>query len=329
MNLKKLLIILPLSIFLYLLCVFPAFLCPTAVQAAVLRTNVSGLITSDTIWTMANSPYIVKGNILVQNGVTLTIEPGVQVLFDGAYRLQIEGQLIAIGTETSRIVFTSNHNPKQVGDWLGITFTDTSVDATFDGNGNYASGSSIQFSEFTYGGTLLAFSSSPFISHSRFAFNLPVANPYLPRYPWDTAVLTFYSSTNAQITYNHIDNNLGGAIKLENGGGPTVFGNIIYKNSGGNWGAGIGDLGTDAIVRNNVFANNQGTSFPGGYFSYSGTPVITNNTFIKNSSTIYGGALGTWSNNLQANANTFAWNSGPTTVYLKYVSNNIIRQDHT
>lgn len=330
MNVKKLLIILPLSTFLYLLCIFPAFLFPTAVQAAVLRTNVSGLITSDTIWTMANSPYIVKGNILVQNGATLTIEPGVQVLFDGAYRLQIEGQLIAIGTANNRIVFTSNYNPKQAGDWLGITFTDTSVDATFDGSGNYVSGSSIQFSNITYGGTLLAYSSSPSISHSRFAFNTPVGSPYPPKYPWDTAVLTFYNSTNAQITYNHIDNNLGGAIKLENGGGPTVFGNIIYKNSGGNWGAGIGDLGTDAIIRNNVFANNQGTSFPGGYFNYGGTPLLENNTFIENTSANFmwesdrgGGALGTWSNSLHVRGNTFVRNGSSTTIHLNRLSNDI------
>jgi hypothetical protein len=40
-------------------------------------TNISGIIFSDTTWTLAASPYIVTGNFLVNSGITLTIEPGV------------------------------------------------------------------------------------------------------------------------------------------------------------------------------------------------------------------------------------------------------------
>lgn len=39
------------------------------------QTNVSGVISSNTTWTLANSPYIVTGNILLNQNVTLTIEP--------------------------------------------------------------------------------------------------------------------------------------------------------------------------------------------------------------------------------------------------------------
>lgn len=42
-------------------------------------TNVSGMISTDTTWTLTKSPYIVTGNILVSNGAALTIEPGVTV----------------------------------------------------------------------------------------------------------------------------------------------------------------------------------------------------------------------------------------------------------
>ena len=42
-------------------------------------TNVSGIISSDTTWTQANSPYMLTGNVLVNNGVTLTIEAGATV----------------------------------------------------------------------------------------------------------------------------------------------------------------------------------------------------------------------------------------------------------
>ena len=42
-------------------------------------TNVSGIISSDTTWTQANSPYNLTGNVQVNNGVSLTIEAGITV----------------------------------------------------------------------------------------------------------------------------------------------------------------------------------------------------------------------------------------------------------
>jgi hypothetical protein len=37
-------------------------------------TQVTGIISSDTTWTEANSPYNLTGNVLVNNGVTLAIQ---------------------------------------------------------------------------------------------------------------------------------------------------------------------------------------------------------------------------------------------------------------
>ncbi len=91
-------------------------------------TVVSGYIYSDTIWTLANSPYIVTDDITVVPGVTLTIEPGVVVKFDGPFELVVDGYLNAQGTDTNNIVFTSNAATPAVGDWLGIKFRDTSPD---------------------------------------------------------------------------------------------------------------------------------------------------------------------------------------------------------
>ncbi|UCG68776.1 MAG: hypothetical protein JSV09_13380, partial [Thermoplasmata archaeon] len=82
-------------------------------------TVVSGYYYSDTIWTLANSPYIVTDDITIVPGVTLTIEPGVVVKFDGPYELVVDGYLIAQGTVTNNIVFTSNSTTPSVGDWLG------------------------------------------------------------------------------------------------------------------------------------------------------------------------------------------------------------------
>lgn len=43
---------------------------------STVSTEVSGKITSDTTWKKENSPYLVTGNILVNEGITLTIEEG-------------------------------------------------------------------------------------------------------------------------------------------------------------------------------------------------------------------------------------------------------------
>lgn len=76
-------------------------------------TDVSGSISTDVTWTLAGSPYVVKGNILVKSGATLTIEPGVTVAFDGSYRLETDttgavSSIVAVGTAADSIVFTSN-----------------------------------------------------------------------------------------------------------------------------------------------------------------------------------------------------------------------------
>ena len=88
----------------------------------------------------SGGPYIVVGNTLVQEGVTLTIEPGVMVKFENEMALQIDGELIAIGTGDDRITFTSASSNPLPNDWMSITFSNTSTDAEFDGTGNWVSG---------------------------------------------------------------------------------------------------------------------------------------------------------------------------------------------
>src|SRR5712671_6563102 len=46
---------------------------------ALAQTAVSGAITADTRWTLDGSPYLVSGNLVIQNGATLTIDAGVVI----------------------------------------------------------------------------------------------------------------------------------------------------------------------------------------------------------------------------------------------------------
>jgi hypothetical protein len=50
----------------------------------------SGFIMSNTTWTKANSPYFLTGDVIIPDSVTLTIEPGAVIRFDGSDDLSQE-----------------------------------------------------------------------------------------------------------------------------------------------------------------------------------------------------------------------------------------------
>jgi hypothetical protein len=62
------------------------------IPASFAQTGVSGFISTGTVWTVAGSPYIVSGKLLVgrENGLAvLTVEPGVVVKFRAGAALRI------------------------------------------------------------------------------------------------------------------------------------------------------------------------------------------------------------------------------------------------
>jgi len=87
---------------------FPLFLTILIIVSNAHATEVSGSISENTVWTADNSPYYVTGTIYVDNWITLTIEPGVDVVFDADVSLEVRGKLIAVGTETDSIRFLPN-----------------------------------------------------------------------------------------------------------------------------------------------------------------------------------------------------------------------------
>ena len=81
-------------------------------------TIISSDIVTNTTWDLAHSPYLVQADITVNPTVTLTVEPGVQVIFDQYDSLDVQGTLSAAGTATQPITFTASSQTP--GWWSGV-----------------------------------------------------------------------------------------------------------------------------------------------------------------------------------------------------------------
>ncbi len=91
--------------------------------------DVSGSISVDTVWE-ADLVRVV-GDVVVKDGVTLTIVPAVRVEFQDYYTLYVEGTVSAVGTPESRILFTTDDpqdfvvDSSHTGCWNGLRFENT------------------------------------------------------------------------------------------------------------------------------------------------------------------------------------------------------------
>ncbi|MCI5125264.1 MAG: right-handed parallel beta-helix repeat-containing protein [Candidatus Electrothrix sp. AR5] len=96
----------------------------------------SGTIAFDEIWTPEGNPHIVSGKLIIAgaapNGAILTIQPGVEVRFAEGASIEVggtnsPGTLVAVGTASSQILFTSNQTTKTKGWWKYIRFNEQAV----------------------------------------------------------------------------------------------------------------------------------------------------------------------------------------------------------
>ena len=87
------------------------------------KVQLSGALSGEKLHLTKNEdgmPYVITDNVLVPKGETLVIDPGVEIQVQGAFYIQVEGSIKAVGTEDDRIKIYGVD--AGVDKWKGINF---------------------------------------------------------------------------------------------------------------------------------------------------------------------------------------------------------------
>ncbi len=100
-------------------------------------------ISEDTVWEPEGSPYLIDGELVIDQNVTLTLAPGTIITFAPGSKMTVDGYLSANSDGEQQTVFTSVYDPEYSGMeykltdyWDGIYISETGY---FDGTGVKAS----------------------------------------------------------------------------------------------------------------------------------------------------------------------------------------------
>lgn len=201
-----------------------------------LAGNVSGTLSR------ADSPYHVMGNIVVDSGSNLTIEPGVELFFDDSTHFEINGGLSAIGGSFAPIIFTSFEN-----NWRGLRVINSSQ--TIELHFTTIENVFIDESDTTDFGAIGVLASSVLIQNSIIRQNSTASGGGL-------SVIDARATIKNSIFTHNKALNFGGAILAINSS-MDIINNTFFKNDCVNFGGGLVMIDVlTSNIQNNIFHQN-------------------------------------------------------------------------
>jgi hypothetical protein len=286
------------------------------ITSSLAQTNIQGGEVSGT-WTSADSPYHINGEITIPNDSTLTIEPGVEVVFMGHYKFNVQGRLLAVGTQKDSIRFTAED---KVAGWHGIRFNQTP---------NTNDTCKVLYCSFKYGkantgsgfdrcgGAILinAFD-KVLVSNCLFESNMNSGEGWSPVIEGGAVIYVYLASS--IIANNTFSNNSGSkgsavaCITCPN----VIVSNNVFSNNSGTFAPIVYASNSSGSISGNIISNNVAAgSFGGGgiwvdnYFFGDLSPRIINNVIVHNQAP-KGGGIGCYVNaNPVLINNTISYNS--------------------
>jgi hypothetical protein len=262
-------------------------------------------------WTLTGSPYLIQGEINIPNDSTLSIEPGVIVEFQGHYQFNVQGRLLAVGTETDTIVFTINdttgfHNPNiPDGGWFGIRFefTPSTNDSSKIVYCKLQYGKAIGTWPDNHGGAIWVwYFDKLIISNCIITDNIAWGGV------WPSGGGIALHGSSPKITGNTISHNSavnGGGIHCYNQSSPHVLNNFIVNNSADNGGGGIVcDEYSNPILNSTIIDSNIALYGAGIACWNNSSPSLENVTISNNLSHI-GSGIHSFNSNLQIENSSF------------------------
>jgi parallel beta-helix repeat protein len=245
----------------------------------------------------------------IVNSATLTIAPGVGVCFRENTQLKVgdvnegSGTLIARGTAEAPIRFFGGAQP---GHWVRIYFTPYAVDAAFDDEGDYVSGSILEHVLVKNAGrgdvaAVYAESSAPFLKDCEIRDNKRVGIMADGTAPGMRIVNCIVSCT------PNVNGCLSTGIYLSRGDN-RLIGNAISGNTASGHGGGIYLSGSNSTLTGNTITDNTAPQYGGGIYFSGNNNALTGNTITDNTSN-YGGGIMFYGSNCTLTGNTITGNT--------------------
>lgn len=241
------------------------------------QTNVSGIISSNTVWNAAGNPYIVIADVFVDPGVVLTIDPGVTVKFDFGTSIGVNGTIRAVGTQADPIFFEADTigNPVEFY-WAGIYITASAQPFDFTN----LSGCFFQYCNFSFSG-------APNL-YVDLSGNTTLTVFSLVSLGFDHCYVEFSACGLTGASGSQISNNIfkectsdySSTFLIKASQNSAIYNNLIYK-TGVSTSFGIISVNKNISVHNNLFIGNSFVF--SNVLNFEDSCQFYNNTFVDNS----------------------------------------------
>jgi hypothetical protein len=272
------------------------------------QTSVTAGTLTSAHWTLSGSPYKIMGHIIVANGDSLVIDPGVVVEFQGNYKLFCNGKILANGTSAQPILFTVPVANRGIG-WLGIRYDNTPTTngrsifqyCTLEyGRANAAgdnSGGAFYFNNYSnctishctlrnnyayWGGCIAGTQSSPTLLNCSFSNNTSSQGGECVELSYSASIIDSCAFTNSGITSVHANLTITNCTftKCLRAGGISLFAD---HNSGSGY----------SLIAHNVFDSCTQVNGGGGgaILLFNEKARIEHNIFKNNIAQVCGGAI--------------------------------------